>query len=290
MLFIVMPLIVIYTAIISVYFLTILISVSMPQGVVANLVLWYGAVTTLVMFLIHPLKEESRWAQLFTKVLSIWILPLLILMFVAMGIRIAAHGVTVNRYFVLALGTWVLVSMLYFVFFKGRRNVFLIASLALFVILSVIGPWSAFSVSFASQRNRLTGLLEKYHMLEGGTVKKPDTVVSVDDQVEISSILAYLTNRRLAERTICPQVSIWRTWKRFSVSDTREVMVCLTLSATTVERTVVSSISQDTTISLSTLTTSKIRKRLHLKMMCGLCSAKITSALRSFIEMKRSTL
>ncbi|HOP53556.1 MAG TPA: DUF4153 domain-containing protein, partial [Bacillota bacterium] len=130
-------------------------------------------------------------AQLFTKVLSIWILPLLIMMFVAMGIRIAAHGVTVNRYFVLALGTWVLVSMLYFVFFKGRRNVFLIASLALFVILSVIGPWSAFSVSFASQRNRLTGLLEKYHMLEGGTVKKPDTVVSVDDQVEISSILAY---------------------------------------------------------------------------------------------------
>lgn len=191
MLYIVMPLIVIYTAIISVYFLTILISVSMPQGVVANLVLWYGAVTTLVMFLIHPLKEESRWAQLFTKVLSIWILPLLIMMFVAMGIRIAAHGVTVNRYFVLALGTWVLVSMLYFVFFKGRRNVFLIASLALFVILSVIGPWSAFSVSFASQRNRLTGLLEKYHMLEGGTVKKPDTVVSVDDQVEISSILAY---------------------------------------------------------------------------------------------------
>ena len=64
------------------------------------------------------------------------------MMFVAMGIRVSAYGITENRYFVLAAGLWVTGSMLYLIFAKRPRNVFLPASLALVVVLSVYGPWS----------------------------------------------------------------------------------------------------------------------------------------------------
>jgi len=57
------------------------------------------------------------------------ILPLLAMMFIAMGIRINAYGITENRYFVLAAGLWVTGSMLYLIISKEPRNVYLPASL-----------------------------------------------------------------------------------------------------------------------------------------------------------------
>jgi len=56
------------------------------------------------------------------------IIPLLLVMFVCVGIRVNAYGVTENRYFAIALGVWVLVVMVYLAL-TGQKIVILSAGL-----------------------------------------------------------------------------------------------------------------------------------------------------------------
>ena len=47
------------------------------------------------------------------------ILPLIVMMFISIGIRINAYGLTENRYYVVALGIWAFLVMIYFAFGKN---------------------------------------------------------------------------------------------------------------------------------------------------------------------------
>ncbi|MDD2431033.1 MAG: DUF4153 domain-containing protein [Firmicutes bacterium] len=194
LLYIIMPLITIYTGILYLYFLKILITLKWPEGIIGNLVLWYGALTTLVTFLVYPLKHKYKWVELFSKWLSGLIIPLILLMFFSVGIRIKAYGVTENRYFVIALGFWVLISMLYFVFKRENRNVLLPLFLALIMMFSVFGPWSAFNIAIKSQNRRFANILQKYEMVKDGEFAKPNTLVALEDQKTINEILLYFNS------------------------------------------------------------------------------------------------
>ena len=81
------------------------------------------------------------------------LLPLLLLMFAAMWVRIRAYGITENRYFVLAAGIWAAASMLYLIIAKKPKNLYLPVALAL-VALLCFGPWSSYSVAMDSQNRR----------------------------------------------------------------------------------------------------------------------------------------
>ncbi len=112
-------------------------------------------------------------------------------MFVAMGIRVAAYGITENRYYVLAAGLWVTGSMLYLIFSRSTRNVFLPASLALVAILSVCGPWSSYSVSILSQNRHFEKIAVEYNLIQDGKIVKPAAGLPETAQREISSIILY---------------------------------------------------------------------------------------------------
>lgn len=193
LLYIVMPIISIYTAILYIYFAKILVTLQWPIGLVAHLVLWYSVICAGVIFLISPIDEDNKWARTFAFLLPKLILPLIIMMFVSMGIRIKAYGLTENRYYVLALGLWALGVMLNFNFSKGRRNIILPVSLALVAFLSVVGPWSSYSLAKLSQNQRLEGILAKYDMIKDNSIVKPLKEVSTADKKEISEILYYFS-------------------------------------------------------------------------------------------------
>jgi hypothetical protein len=190
-LYIVMPLIVAYSIILYAYFAKIIVTTQWPVGMVSNLVLWYSIICTVVIFFILPLRDMNRWAAVFISTLPKGILPLLVMMFISMGIRINAYGVTESRYYVLLVGLWVVGCMLYFIINKKPGSVVLPISIALISVLSVTGPWSCYSVSKLSQNNRLERMLQRNGMIVNGSIVKPAGEVSKEDKYEISQVIRY---------------------------------------------------------------------------------------------------
>lgn len=188
---IVMPLILAYCAILYVYFIRILVTRQWPEVMVSHLVLWYAIFSALVIFCAFPLRPSNQWIKTFISLFPKLILPLLGLMFVAMGIRVSAYGITENRYFVLAAGLWVTGAMLYLIISKRPRNVFLPASLALVSVLAVYGPWSSYSISIRSQNHRLEKIAAAHDMIRNGRIVKSDAVLPEESRAEISSIITY---------------------------------------------------------------------------------------------------
>ena len=115
LLYIVMPMIVTYTAILYAYFVKIVVTRHWPDGIISNLVLWYSIISALVIFFVFQLRSSNHWVKVFVLYLPKFIIPLLVMMFVSMGIRINAYGITENRYFVILAGLWVSGIMIYYI-------------------------------------------------------------------------------------------------------------------------------------------------------------------------------
>ncbi|MDD5601318.1 MAG: DUF4153 domain-containing protein [Actinomycetota bacterium] len=193
-LYILIPMLSIYTLILYIYFLKILITLQWPEGVVTNLVLWYSIVGTAVLFFVSPLKDSVKWVKYFISWFSKLILPLIVMMFVSMGIRISAYGITENRYYVLVMGVWLAAIMIYYSLKKSPNSIILPVSLAIIAVLSVVGPWSSFSVSEYSQNKRLEAILTKYDMIENNEITRAKTELSTADKIEITEIISYFEN------------------------------------------------------------------------------------------------
>ena len=205
-LYIIMPLISIYTIILYIYFGKIIITRQWPEGLVSHLVLWYSVISAAVLFFISPLLHEKTWPRRYMKYFPKVILPLIVMMFISIGIRINAYGVTENRYFVVALGIWVFLVMIYFATTKKLRNIILPLSLAVITFISVFGPFSSYSISKYSQNKRLTKIFIANNMIKDSKVIKASAVVSDEDARQITSILNYFDrNHSLKDVKRLPQ-------------------------------------------------------------------------------------
>ncbi len=188
---IVIPLIIAYTAILYIYFAKIIVTLQWPEGLVGHLVLWYSIVSIGVVLYITPLRGENKWARMFISGFPKIILPILVMMFISIGIRIDSYGVTENRYFVVAVGLWVWGTMIYWSLVKKPRNIMIFLALACIAILSVAGPWSAFSISKFSQNQRFERILLKHDMIRDNAIVKPAVAIPNTDKKEISQIISY---------------------------------------------------------------------------------------------------
>ncbi len=189
--YIVMPLLSVYATILYIYFGKILIKGQWPIQMISHLVLWFAIISAAVIFAIYPLREKNPWVKGFTTWFPKLMLPLLGMMFAAMGIRIGDYGITENRYFVMAGGIWITASMLYLIYKRDAKPIFLPKLLTIILIVSVVGPISAYSASKYSQNQRLYHILEDYNMVENQKVVKAKEEIPLEDQKEISSILSY---------------------------------------------------------------------------------------------------
>lgn len=192
-LYIVMPLITVYTSILYLYFAKILLNRQWPEGLVAHLVLWYASLSILVLFFISTFKEKNSWVKSFIRWFPKVLVPLLLMMFTAIGIRINIYGVTENRYYVVLLGLWTLGIMSYYIFSRKKNNIILPLSLAILAFFAVFGPWSSYSVSIYSQNKRFEEIIQKYDIIKNNTIIKKKKLSEADQQ-EIHGILRYFDN------------------------------------------------------------------------------------------------
>ncbi len=190
---IVTPLLIIYTGILYVYCAKVLILREWPQGIVGNLTLWYGIISVAILFLLSAVQKENEFARKIKTYFPIFILPMLIIMFVAMFMRINQYGLTANRYYVLLAGIWVLLSMLYYQKFPEEENFWIPVILSVVVFMGSVGPLSGYHIEAMSQNRRLEKMLIDNNMLQDGKII-PNENISEEDKLQISEIIRFMEN------------------------------------------------------------------------------------------------
>ncbi|VBB07136.1 Hypothetical protein LUCI_2380 [Lucifera butyrica] len=190
MIYIALPLAITYMVILYIYFMKILINTQWPEGMVANLVVWYSIVCAGLLFCIWPLREFIPWIEKLIRYFSRGLIPLLVMMFIAIGIRINAYGVTESRYYVVLLGIYLAVYMIYLGISRKPENLLAVILVAVISLFSLWGPWSSFNVAIQSQNNRLEKILIDNGMLDNGTIKA-NPALSLQTIAEIRSKVMY---------------------------------------------------------------------------------------------------
>ncbi len=194
--YVLLPIITIYLAILYAYGGKIAIHWQLPVGWVSYMVLCFSVLGILSLLLIHPIRHQAanQWMISFARFFYLALLPLVGLLFLAIIKRLKDYGFTEPRYFVLLLAIWLLVTALYFIFSKKKNIKWIPVSLFLLAFASSFGPWGAFSVSLYSQRQQLTQLFGKYHLLVNGKLTTVTNQPSFEDRKTISSIVEYLVS------------------------------------------------------------------------------------------------
>jgi len=181
------PLSGLYFVILYAYSAKLLITLDLPKGILAWLVVIFSTVAILTYLFWTPFAKEqnSRWRK------WIWIAVLLqtIMLFVAIGIRIEEYSWTESRYMVFVLGLWLGGISLYFLIFKDAKIKWIFISLSLLIAITQFGALSAYSMSKNAQMDRLKSLLVELK-------KSPDTSKApLRIRYEISDITGYLYKR-----------------------------------------------------------------------------------------------
>ena len=171
--YVLLPLLLLYLLILYGYGIKIIINWDWPKGIVSYLIMCVSVLGILTMLLIYPyaLHTGNQWIRKVSKGYYLLLLPLLVLLFLAIGMRLADYGFTINRYIILAIGIWLTVVCLYFL--SGRNNIkFVPVSLAVVLLIISIGPWSIFSVSERDQVTRLQAVLQSATIMESDKLVK----------------------------------------------------------------------------------------------------------------------
>ena len=192
--YVLVPLVFIYFAILLIYEARIIINWELPNGWVSNLIIAFGIVGILSILLVYPIRNntENKWISAFAKSFYLLILPLVLLMFVAVGKRISDYGFTEERIFVLATAIWLGGIAVYYLLKPHADIRYIPISLG---ILAIILSITAFKISEISQQNRLRYLLSKNNLLQNGkAIKHQGTeVIPAKDGQSIASIIRYLS-------------------------------------------------------------------------------------------------
>lgn len=196
--YVLIPLVSLYLIILYAYITKITIKMELPKGWVSNLILAFSVSGIFSLLLVHPIRnlEENKWIKLFSKFYYFSLLPMVALLFIAIGRRISDYGITIDRYIVAMLGVWLLFISLYFIFSKKKNIILIPVTLSLIFFFTSFGPWGAFTVSEKNQMKRLLALYEKSGVLHNGKIKKLSDEEAENlpkkDVAQIYSIIEYL--------------------------------------------------------------------------------------------------
>jgi hypothetical protein len=143
-LYILGPVLAVYTLILYLYLLKIVFTWELPNGWVSWLVTLLGAGGLVVTLLLYPhrMRGASRIAGFLGRWTGVVIAPLLVLMSVGIARRVSDYGWTPNRCYILLLNLWFYGVYLWLFIVRGRRVKWIVISAVAVAFLSSVGPWS----------------------------------------------------------------------------------------------------------------------------------------------------
>lgn len=144
-----MPLLGLYIITLYAYGAKILYQWSLPVGGVSYLVTGSMVLMVLLIYLTHPLQHQqgNKMFKRVTRWLPIIMLPMLALMTVAIGRRLADYGITVSRLYLLVFNVWCYAVCLWLIFTRNKRIWLIPASFATILLLISVGPQSIANVT-----------------------------------------------------------------------------------------------------------------------------------------------
>ncbi|MDO3693854.1 DUF4153 domain-containing protein [Wenyingzhuangia sp. chi5] len=170
--YVLLPLLIIYLVILYIYTGKIMMLWDWPQGIVSYLVSGISILGFFNILLMYPYgkTQENEWIQKFSKAFYYLLIPLVVVLFIALSMRVADYGITLKRYAAIALAIWISIVCIYFIFKKNNIK-FIPISLAIILFITSFGPWGMFSVSKKNQTKRLITFLNKYELIQDGKIK-----------------------------------------------------------------------------------------------------------------------
>lgn len=188
--YIITPIVIIYTAILLAYFVKILVLWQIPNNLIVNLVIWFASFSIVYLFFLSRV-DSITFINKFKIVFPFTLFPLLGMMFFAIYLRIKEYGMTENRYIVIAVGLWIFLSLIYYIFYRENSNISIPIFLSVIILITGIGPASATSLSIRSQNARFEKLLRDNKMIAGEEIK-PNINIESDAKSQIVGIVSYM--------------------------------------------------------------------------------------------------
>ncbi len=190
--YILIPLILIYTTILYLYFAKIIFTLKMPKGVVSHLVLWYTAFSLFIIIMVTPITYKNKFAKFYKKFFPMISVPLILLALFSINERIFQYGITENRYLVVILVIWLLFNMILYIVKNDVKWVLI--SYIFAILIAVFSPFNLVTVSINSQNKRLERLLIKNGIIQNGKITNKNDKVSIKSKNEIMSVIDYFYN------------------------------------------------------------------------------------------------
>lgn len=171
-LYILLPILALYTLILYVYLLQIIFKWELPNGWVSTLVSVLGLGGFLCMLILFPLRleKENKIVNFLSRNFPLLLFPLLVLMSIGIFRRLDDYGLTVNRLYVMLLNFWLYGISIYLFISKANHLKWIIISFATVLLLSSIGPLSVFSITKHSMIRDVKQLLTESQLLKNGKV------------------------------------------------------------------------------------------------------------------------
>ncbi|HTE00617.1 MAG TPA: DUF4153 domain-containing protein [Mucilaginibacter sp.] len=195
--YVLIPLATVYVAILLAYEIKILIEWRLPKGLVSNLILGYSVFGILSILLVYPVREQAgnKWIKIYARSFYFLLIPLVILLFLAIWSRVIPYGVTVPRYYLIALAFWLFCITIYFLLSKKQNIKLIPVSLCILTLLSIYGPLSSFNVSKYSQTRIFLNIFKKYGAFKDGKLVPLNKFkVKDEDGKNAQEELYYLVN------------------------------------------------------------------------------------------------
>jgi hypothetical protein len=175
--FVLVPLLLVYTAILYAYAIKIVLAWELPKGTLGAMVVGYLLVGAATLLVGYPSREAGGpLVRLFWRY-WVWLAALpVVLLFIAMSRRIADYGLTEERYLMVLIGVWALVLAGIRIVRGGDFDLRLVPGvLALILLAASFGPGGAIGFSVMSQKSELASILTKKRMLvDGKVVARPE--------------------------------------------------------------------------------------------------------------------
>lgn len=187
------PLVGILGTILVVYTVTIIANSSWPKGLVSLLISTFASLGLLSILLVDPLiRNRVSWLPKYERYFFVTMTILSVVMLAAGLRRISDYAITEQRYFVILIGLWLFVMGSLFVAKPGRPIKLIPVSLFFIALFSAYGPWSAHSVAFRSQRDRLVRILSSNGILVDGKLRPEGKKLKSGEKNNIVSIVDYI--------------------------------------------------------------------------------------------------
>ena len=191
-----LPLVALYVAILLVYMGKILVTGTWPSGWISYLVTALAVAGTFSLLMVHPerMRTEASWIDRYALGFWIAVLPSSAMVLMALWQRVEQYGITEARYLLGAMALWLAGTALHRAITRTRDIKTIPLTLAAVGLLSLAGPWSAYSVAKRSQVGRIADILTAHGALSGDVLSSQPRDIPFEDWQQVEDVVLYLVD------------------------------------------------------------------------------------------------